>query len=88
MANYLENLMKEAKQYSKASGNALRNSSKARTYPPNEMANNGKGREYYGSMANDSAKIEKEQFGQMFGALLQGRRYDDKTNKQIKAKKK
>jgi hypothetical protein len=88
MANYLENLMKEAKQYSKASGNTLRNSSKARTYPPNDMANNGKGREYYGSMANDSAKIEKEQFGQMLGALLQGRRYDDKTNKQIKAKKK
>jgi hypothetical protein len=88
MSNYLENLMKEAKQYAKASGNTLRNSSKSRTYPPNEMANNGKGSEYYGSMANDSAKIEKEQFGQMFGALLQGRRYDDKTNKQIKKKAK
>jgi hypothetical protein len=88
MASYLENLIKEAKEYSKASGNTLRNSSKARTYPSNEMANNGKGSQYYGSMANDSAKIEKEQFGQMFGALLQGRRYDDKTGKQIKKKAK
>jgi hypothetical protein len=88
MANYLENLIKEAKQYAKASGNTLRNSSKARTYPPNEMANNGKGSQYYGSMANNSAKIEKEQLGQMLGALLQSRRYDDKTGKQIKKKAK
>ena len=88
MANYLENLMKEAKQYAKARSNTSMNSSKARTYPPNEMADNGKGREYYGSMANDSQKIEDEQFGQMFGALLQGRRYNDKTNKQIKQKAK
>ena len=30
----------------------------------------------------------KEQVGQLAGALLKGRRYDDKTGKQIKAKKK
>jgi len=88
MPNYLENLMKEAKQYKKARGNTSINSSKGSTYPPNEMADNGKGREYYRSMANNAKQIEDEQFGQMFGALLQGRRYDDKTGKQIQKKTK
>jgi len=88
VANYLENLIKEAKQYSKAFGKTSANSSKGSTYPPNEMANNGKGREYYQGMANDAKKLEDAQFGQMLGALLQGRRYDDKTNKQIKKKTK
>ena len=80
--------MKEAKQYSKARGNTSMNSSKGSSYPPNEMADNGKGREYYRSMANNAKQIEDEQFGQMLGALIQGRRYDDKTNKQIKKKAK
>ena len=88
MANYLENLIKEAKQYSKAFSKTAANSSKGSTYPPNDMANNGKGREYYQGMADDAKKVEDAQFGQMLGALLQGRRYDDKTNKQIKKKAK
>jgi hypothetical protein len=88
MSNYLENLMKEAKEYGKAFNKTSKNSSKGSSYPPNEMANNGKGREYYRGMANDAKKSEDAQFGQMLGALLQGRRYDDKTGKQIKKKAK
>jgi hypothetical protein len=90
MSNYLENLMKEAKEFNKARGKTSMNSYKGSTYPPNEMANSGKGREYYRGMANDAKKSEDAQFGQMLGALLQGRRYDDKTGKQVtkKAKKK
>ena len=82
--------MKEAKEFNKARGKTSMNSYKGSTYPPNEMANKGKGREYYASMANDAKKSEDAQFGQMLGALLQGRRYDDKTGKQVtkKAKKK
>lgn len=38
--------------------------------------------------ANMLKRKEDKAFGQLFGAALQGRRYDDKTGKQIKAKKK
>ena len=38
--------------------------------------------------ANILRKKQDQQMGQLFGAALQGRRYDDKTGKQIKAKKK
>jgi hypothetical protein len=38
--------------------------------------------------ANMLRRKEEKQFGQLFGAALQGRRYDDKTGKQVKAKKK
>jgi hypothetical protein len=38
--------------------------------------------------ANRLRRKEDKAFGQLFGAVLQGRRYDDKTGKQIKAKKK
>ena len=50
------------------------------------MAQSGKGREYYRAQANAARKIEDAQLGQMLGALIQGRRYDDKTGKQIKKK--
>ena len=86
MASYLENLMKEAKQYNKARNKTSENSYKGSSYPPNEMAEGGKGREYYKAKASASRKYEDSQLGQMLGALLQGRRYDDKTGKQVKNK--
>ena len=50
------------------------------------MTDTGKGREYYASKANAARKVEDAQLGQMLGALLQGRRYKNKTGKQIKKK--
>jgi len=86
MASYLENLMKEAKDVKKAMNKTSENSSKGSTYPPNDMAQGGKGREYYRGQANSARQAQDDQFGQMIGALVQGRRYDDKTGKQIKKK--
>jgi hypothetical protein len=86
MASYLENLMKEAKQYKNARNKTGMNSSKGSSYPPNVMAEGGKGREYYSAQASAARKQEDSALGQMLGALLQGRRYDDKTAKLIKAK--
>jgi hypothetical protein len=74
MANYLENLMKEAKQSVKAwqaTGEASQQV--------------GPGTD---ERANRLRRKEEKQFVQFVGALVQGRRYDDKTNKQIKVKKK
>ena len=78
--------MKEAKDVKKAMNKTSENSSKGSTYPPNDMAQGGKGREYYRDQANASRQAQDDQFGQMIGALVQGRRYDDKTGKQIKKK--
>ena len=88
MANYLENLMKEAKEFNKARSSTSENSYKGSTYPPNDIAEGGRGREYYRAKASAARAEQDAQFGQMFGALLQGRRYDDKTGKQIKRKNK
>ena len=88
MASYLENLIKEAKQYANARNKTGENSAKGSSYPPNVAADGGKGREYYSALANAARKQEDSAFGQMFGALLQGRRYDDKTGKLVKAKNK
>jgi len=84
MASYLENLMKEAKQFNKAQNKTSKNSYKGSTYPPNSMTSDGKGRGYFQNKANAARQNQDAQFGQMIGALLQGRRYDDKTGKQIK----
>jgi len=80
--SYLDNLKKEMSQKSQASDKLSRANYKAR----------------YGTMgiknpadqvsATNAANKNDKAFGQLFGALLQGRRYDDKTGKQIKAKKK
>jgi hypothetical protein len=83
MASYLENLMKEAKDLKKAMNRTSKNSSKGSTYPPNDMAKGGKGREFSQNKANAARQNQDAQFGQMIGALLQGRRYDNKTGKQI-----
>lgn len=85
---YLENLMKEARDYKQARNKRSENSYKGSTYPPNDMAEGGMGREYYRSQANASREYEDEQFGQMLGALVQGRSYDNKTGKQITGKTK
>ena len=74
MASYLENLMKEAKQSVKAFQKSYNASADIR---PGADAR-----------ANAANNASAEQVGQMLGALVQGRRYDDKTGKQIKRKKK
>jgi len=86
MANYLENLMKEAKDFKKASNKTSENSYKGSTYPPNDMAVGGKGREYYKEQASAARRAQDAQFGQMIGALVLGRSYDNKTGKQVKRK--
>jgi hypothetical protein len=86
MASYLENLMKEAKDFNKARSNTSENSYKGSTYPPNDMAQGGKGREYYRAQANAARAEQDAQFGQMIGALVLGRSYNNKTGKQIKRK--
>jgi hypothetical protein len=86
MAGYVENLMKEAKDFKKALGKTSENSHKGSTYPPNDIAEGGKGREYYRTLANVARQNQDAQFGQMIGALVLGRSYDNKTGKQIKRK--
>ena len=76
--------MKEAKDFKKASNKRSENSYKGDTYPPNDMAAGGKGREYYANQANAARQNQDAQLGQLLGALVQGRRYEDKTGKQIK----
>ena len=72
--SYLDNLMKEVGQA-------------ARAYQATgEMSQKpGPGTD---ARANMLKRKEDKAWGQLFGAALQGRRYDDKTGKQIKAKKK
>jgi hypothetical protein len=72
MANYLENLIKEAKQSVRAYNATGEESQKV-----------GPGTD---ERANMLRRKEEKQFGQLIGALVQGRRYDDKTGKQIKKK--
>ena len=74
MASYLENLMKEAKQSAKAWKKA--------TDASGDIMPGADARAFAANNAYDAQK------GQFLGALVQGRRYEDKTGKQIKAKKK
>lgn len=78
--------MREARDYKRARSKTSENSYKGSTYPPNDMAQGGKGREYYRSQANAARKYEDAQLGQMLGALIQGRSYDNATGKQITGK--
>ena len=86
--DYLKNLMKEAKDVKKAYDRTGEYSYKGSTYPPNDIAPGGKGRGYYAQKANESRDNVDAQWGQAFGALLQGKSYDNKTGKQIKTTKK
>ena len=73
-SNYFQNIAKEINDVYQAS---------RRTQ---EMSNtSGPGTD---SAANALRKKQTKQEGQLWGAVLQGRRYDNKTGKQIKAKKK
>lgn len=68
--SYLDNLKKELKQNFSA------------YKATNEMSNtSGPGTD---AKANALRKKQDKEFGQLFGALLQGRRYDDNSGKQIK----
>jgi hypothetical protein len=71
--SYLDNLMKEVGQAARAYRATGEMSQKS-----------GPGTD---SRANMLKRKEDKAFGQLFGAALQGRRYDDKTGKQIKKKK-
>jgi hypothetical protein len=80
--SYLDNLKKELSQKSQASDKLSAAKYKA-TYgtmgiknPADKVA------------ATKAAKSNDNALGQLFGAVFQGRRYDDKTGKQVKAKKK
>jgi predicted lactoylglutathione lyase len=72
--NYFGNLVKEVKESAKA-------------YKATGEASNksGPGTD---ARANMLKRKEQKQMGQLFGAILQGRRYDSVTGKQIKDKKK
>ena len=72
--SYLDNLQKERGQFGRAYKKTTEMSGKV-----------GPGTD---SAASRLRKKQDAQMGQLFGALLQGRRYSDKTAKQIKAKKK
>lgn len=72
--SYLDNLQKELKQF----GSAYKKTGEA-----SGMV--GPGTDTRASMLR---RKQDKDMGQLFGALLQGRRYEDKTGKQIKAKKK
>jgi hypothetical protein len=78
IAGYVSNVIKEGGQAVKAWSNALDASDKAKygTRPgaPKEAAKRA---------ATVASKKQDAAQGQFLGALLQGRRYDDKTGKQI-----
>lgn len=84
MAGYAKNVTKEVKDFQKASRTREMYSYKGESYPPNDKADMGKGREYYAAKANAARKTQDAQQGQLLGAILQGRRYD-KAGNQIKS---
>ena len=76
--SYLENLMREAKQTTGRVSNAV-----------DKALQSDYEKKYNRKIGNKiGSSAIKEQVGQLAGALVLGRRYDDKTGKQIKAKKK
>ena len=79
--SYLDNLKKEILQKSKAS-DTLSAAKYKSTYGTMGIKNPGDK-----VAATKAAKSNDKAFGQLFGAILQGRRYDDKTGKQIKKAK-
>jgi hypothetical protein len=89
--NYWENLAKEFKQFNKARGNA--NNAEYSAYYDRNLYRSSSGTTDVNRLnRSDRAKgkaLQKESNakGQLLGALLQGRRYNTKTNKQVKKKK-
>ena len=80
--SYLDNLKKEMAQRSQAGAKASEANYKARYGVMGQQS------PAYGPAANKASASNDKAWGQLFGAVFQGRRYDDKTGKQIKAKKK
>jgi len=76
--SYLDNLKKEMSQKNKAESKLSEASYKAR-YGVMGIKDPA-----YGVAANKALEQRNKAGGQLVGAILQGRRYDDKTGKQIK----
>lgn len=75
---YVNNILKELREVGSSNVKLDNARYNAQSYPPNDMATGGKGREYWGQVANKRAKDARSQEGQLMGAILQGRRYDKK----------
>ena len=73
VGGYLGNVVKEAKQYGSAWSKSVGASYDAKTYPPDQ-------RPALNAKANKAAANSKSAFGQLAGAVLQGRRYNNKGN--------
>ena len=73
VGGYLGNVVKETKQFGSAWGKALDASYDAKTFPPDQ-------RPALNAKANKAAANQKSAFGQLAGAVLQGRRYNNKGN--------
>ena len=76
-ASYLDNLVKEFRQLSKAEDRRLQASDKAK------YGVMGVKKPEYQKQASYASKSKDKAMGQLFGAILQGRRYDNKTGAQI-----
>ena len=77
--SYLDNLQKELADRAKASDKFSKANYEAR-YGVQGMKQPGSQ-----ARASQTRRSLTKATGQLFGAVLQGRRYDDKTGKQIKA---
>ena len=77
--SYLDNLKKELGQFSQAEDKRQRASDKSK------YGLMGIIKPEYEAQANAASRKKDKALGQLFGSLLQGRRYDDTTGKQIKA---
>lgn len=69
--NYFQNLAKEVGQFASTYSKGLNASMDAKTFPPGK-------REKRAATANRLRKKQDKDFGQLMGALLQGRRYNKK----------
>jgi hypothetical protein len=78
--SYLDNLKKEMSDRAKASNNFSKANYEAR-YGVQGIKQPGSQ-----ARASQASSGLRKATGQLFGAVLQGRRYDDKTGKQIKIK--
>lgn len=78
VGGYLGNIGKEAKQYGQALGKTIGLQQDARSYPPASAGLGGVTREQKGAQASIASAADKKAFGQLAGAVLQGRRYDNK----------
>jgi hypothetical protein len=81
---FVSNIGHEIKDVNRSNAKLEELQFRARNYPPNESAVHGLGREYYGQQANIARDQLDKQYGQLAGAVLQGRRYDV-NGKQITA---